>query len=275
MKFDIFIARFPYGRTEDYEVGSFLARTIVEMKGDPRIGEIYNRCYDDTPITMTRNLAVEDATAANADIMLLVDSDMAPDCCLNTSDRPALHFHPHAKPFWNSTFNFMIDHKGPCMVASPYCGPPPHENIFVFHWDNIQSGSPGVDVKLSQFTRHEAAQRGGFEKVGALPTGLMAIDMRIFKNSKIPKPYFDYEFGDKAQTNKSTTEDVFFTRNVFLAGYDVYCNWDAWSGHVKRKIVLPPVIWTPDGVRKEFRDAVSSNALMSNETLVMFKSKAK
>lgn len=276
MKFDIFIARFPYGRVEDYEVGSFLTRTVSQMKADPRIGEIHNKPYDDTPITMTRNLAIKDAQKVNADILLYIDNDVVPDCCLPTSDRPPMHVrHPDVvRPFWQSSFDFMIEHHGPCVVASPYCGPPPIENIFVFHWANMQSNHPNSDFHLSQFSRREAAGRSGFEHVGALPTGLMLIDMRLFQDKRIKPPHFKYEFEDETESVKVTTEDCFFTRNMSIAGYKIYCNWYAWSGHVKKKVVLPPSILKGDAVNDQYREAVRENNMKSSESLHMFKSKA-
>jgi hypothetical protein len=243
------------------------------MKQDARIGEIHNEIFDDTPITMTRNLAVERAKLKRADILLMIDSDMAPDICLDTSTRPAMHAMKHARPFWDSSFDHMIKHHGPCLIASPYCGPPPHENIFVFYWDNKQSNHPNVDMRMEQFTRESAAQRLGFEEVAALPTGLMIIDMRIFDEPTFAPPYFKYEFSDKFETRKGTTEDCYFTRNASLSGFKVYCNWSAWSGHVKRKVVCPPTMLTPDSVRKDFREAVKSNLLRSNETLLFLKSR--
>lgn len=271
--YDIFIARFPYHRIEDYEVSSFIARTICAMKADQRIGTIHNKPYNDTPITMIRNKAIKDARSVKADIMLFIDNDMVPDCCLDTPDRQALYHHLHPEPFWPSSFEFLIEHNGPCVVAAPYCGPPPVENIYVFHWDNLRSNDPNPDVRLSQYSRHEAAQRSGFEEVCALPTGLMLIDLRIFDNKRFKPPYFKYEYIDAEETEKGTTEDCFFTRNATMAGTKLFCNWNSWAGHVKPLVVGPPRLLTPDSVREQYKEAVAANNLDSNQSLMFFKSK--
>jgi hypothetical protein len=277
LKVDLFIARFPYGRVEDYEVGSFITRTVVSMKKDQRIGDIHTKAFNDTPITMTRNAAIKEARNVKADLLLMIDNDMVPDCCLATSDRPPLHYRPdgHVKPFWESSFEYMLHHDGPSIIAAPYCGPPPHENIFVFHWDNIQSDHPNADIRLSQYNRHDAACRSGFEEVAALPTGLILIDMRIFDEPSFKPPYFKYEWADETESEKASTEDVFFTRNASVAGFKVYCNWYAWAGHVKKKVVLPPTLLTPDSVNKQFREAVASNNMRSDQTLHFLKTNVK
>lgn len=261
MKVDVMIARFPYGGSEDSDVTDWLAKTVIGMKKDQRIGEIYNVKFNDTPITMTRNLAVKAAQAHRADILVMIDSDMSPDMI------------PQAQPFWDSTFDFMLAHHGPCMVAAPYCGPPPEELCYVFEWTR-HTDEPSAGIAINMIPRNSAANRVGFEQVNCLPTGLIAIDMRVFEGKKLVPPYFDYEYKDPPfNTEKSTTEDCFFTRNATLAGIKVYCNWYSWAGHWKRKRVGPPSVLTNDAVREMYRKAVATNDQNSSETLLFFKSK--
>ena len=260
MKFNFLIARFPYKGTESSLVTDWLVKTVCDMKSDHRIGDIYRQKYDDTPITMTRNKAIFDALRLGVDFLLFVDNDMDPDKYLGKD--------PFAKPFFKSSFDFMLDNlSNPCVVAAPYCGPPPIENIYIFQWANLQSDHPNksVDIRLEQFTREEAAQKRGIEEVAALPTGLMLLDMRVFKY--LTPPWFEYEYEDPPyNTKKSTTEDVFFTRNLAIAGVKQYCNWDCWAGHLKTKSVGKPVLMTSDAVSDAFRKALMN--LKSSESVV-------
>lgn len=254
-KHDVMVARFPYGGTEDSDVTDWLIRTRLAMERDPRVGRVVPFKKNTTPITMARNLAVRTAREAGVDYLLMIDSDMSPDLP-----------YPGAKRFWDSSFDFAVNHPGPCVVAAPYCGPPPFENCYVFKWANRQSEHPNKDFQVEQFTREEAAVRGGFEQVSALPTGLILIDLRVF--DRLKPPFFYYEYTDEQETALASTEDVTFTRDVTLAGLPIYCNWDAWAGHWKRKRVGKPELLHVDSVRKQFRDAVLRNH-QSDERLVM------
>jgi hypothetical protein len=263
-KFDIMLCSFPYRNSECPSVGRWMGDLKVKLSRDERIGRVIECPIDDTPITMTRNLAIKTAQEHKVDLVLFVDDDMAPDGYM---DRPM------AKPFWDSTFEFMLNHAGPCIVAAPYCGPPPDEAVYIFKLTKRQSDNPNVDISLNMFPREEAAQRSGFEEVIALPTGLMLIDMRCI--ASLAPPYFDYEWADPPfNTRKASTEDVYFTRNASLAGIRIYCNWYSWAGHWKNKQVGPPTILTPDMVRKEYRDAVSKNRMTSDQSLLFVKGKA-
>lgn len=248
-KISVMFARFPFGGSEHPDCADWLVPTILKAKADPRIGEILHTRVDDTPITMSRNRVLKEALTRKVDIVCMLDSDMRPDLPL-----------PNAKPFWDTSFDFMLDHNGPCVIAAPYCGPPPWENVYIFQWSRRQSENPNADISLEQYSREDAQQRGGIEQVAALPTGLCLIDMRSLQFIK--HPWFDYEYEDEYETKKATTEDVFFTRNLSLAGVPQYVNWDAWAGHHKRKCVGKPSLLTVDSVRNEFREALSKG--MSN-----------
>jgi len=245
-KHTILIARFPYGGSERSTTTSWLVETVRKMKADPRIGEVLHVELNDTPITMTRNAACRIAQEKKADYILMVDNDMAPDLA-----------YPGAKPFWESSFDFALKFGSPCAIAAPYCGPPPCENIYVFRWTNMETDTPNHSFKLDQFTREDAACRSGIEEVAALPTGLFLLDVRALDFA--PVPWFEYEYTDKYQTAKATTEDVFFTRNLSLAGIPVFCNWDAWAGHWKNKCVGKPVLLTKDFISESLRDTLKSN----------------
>jgi hypothetical protein len=240
----VMVARFPYGGSEDHRLCSWLIATVGKMKQDRRISAVHHIEINDTPITMSRNRAVKAAQTAGADYLLMVDSDMSPDLPL-----------PGSKPFWDTSWDFVLEYGRPCVVAAPYCGPPPCENVYVFRWANTESDSANPNFSLEQFPREEAAKMLGIQEVAALPTGILLLDLRALQ--AISPPYFDYEYKDPPfNTEKSTTEDVYFTRNLSLAGVPQFCNWDAWAGHVKSKVVGKPTPLTVDVVRDDLAKAI-------------------
>lgn len=237
----ILIARFPYGGFEYHKCTDWLVKTVIEMKSDPRIDDIHHVALNDTPITMTRNKACRLAQLKGVDFILMIDNDMVPD-------------YQYTQPFWGSSFDFMLAQPRPCMIAAPYCGPPPVENVYIFRWRTNQSHHNNPDYSLAQYTREEAAQMAGIEEVAALPTGLLLMHTAVL--GYIPTPWFDYNYTDEYELEKDTTEDVYFTRNCSLSGIPVYCNWDSWAGHVKPKIVPKPTILTADIFAKQAQRAV-------------------
>jgi hypothetical protein len=273
-KLDLMFARFPFGNQEAPSVTNWMIETVGKAKAHPNVGRIMHREYDDTPITMTRNRAAADALAERADILFMIDSDMQPDIGLLPGSRLA-----GARPFFETALEFMLRHPGPCSVGAPYCGPPPWENVYVFQPAKRQNDNPNVDFAVEQFTREEAAGKSGFEQVFALPTGVIAIDVRSFL--KLPQPWFDYEWeGDHSKCDtckqfrpgvrarKASTEDVYFSRNCALVGLPQYVLWDAWAGHWKRKLVTKPSVLTVDRVIEDYKEAILRGN-DSRETLLM------
>lgn len=239
--FKVMIARFP-SRNEHPETVNWLRDMERRCAFDPRV-ELGCWYKADTPITMTRNLAVRDALSHGIDILIMIDDDMNFDY-----ERPE-------KTWWEVAFDFMIDRwdKAPTIIGAPYCGAPPYETPMIFRWENAQTNNPNVDYRLDKYSRFEAAKATGVECVAALATGQIAIDMRIFKGFpladgrivKLQPPYFYYEWTDETQSEKASTEDVVFTRNASLLfaqyGLDVnFVTWDNWASHYKTKEVCKP-----------------------------------
>lgn len=274
-KLSLAIARYPYGGTgstssEVPDVGDWLVENILWAKSDPRISDVFHERFSDTPITMTRNASVVWAKKAGADLLLMVDSDMKPDLYLGED--------PKAKPFLESSFNYIYDHygKGPTVVAAPYGGPPPHENSYLFRWRNFQTDNPDpTGFKLDQYTRDEASVESGIKEVAALPTGLILWDMRAFDLVDARgQGWFYYEWMDEFASRKASTEDVTATRDISLAGLmqlgynPILCNWDSWAGHWKPKCVGKPTQLTAGVLSKNVmsaiqRDWCGDGALMS------------
>lgn len=258
-KYRLVLQRFPYGSVEHSPCVTWLMKFVA--KADPRFELLLPAPLDDTPITMTRNRSIEVARALEADFLMMIDSDMAPDCELGQD--------VFAKPFFPTSIDFMLQHHGPCAVAAPYCGPPPNENIYVFNWQNMETNGTNdlKGMKLGQFSREHAYQMKGIHEVAALATGLIIFDMRGF--DKIEPPYFSYEYEKSSvkcdachqpkrgiEAAKASTEDVVTTRDLSIGGVPQYCNFDAWAGHRKMKTVRKPQPFTSDGVAAKMHDAL-------------------
>lgn len=263
MKLKVGICSFSYGgnggiRSEVPDVRDWMIDTMIAARQDERIKSIMNYDLADTPITMTRNRSVIEARKMGLDVLVMVDSDMRPDS------------EPEGKPFFTEAFNFLYDSyaRGPVVVAAPYCGPPPHENVYVFQWENKMNDQCNPNHSLSAYPRAHAARMTGITPVAALPTGLIMYDMRIFDmlEPKGPgsKPWFYYEYSDKYESNKGSTEDVTATRDMSmvgskLLGYNpVYCAWDSWAGHWKPHLVRKPRPVTVEVVGAKYAEALES-----------------
>jgi hypothetical protein len=245
-KYKVMFCRFPGNHQENPDCTDWFVKTSLKAKGDPRIERVYSWYKSDTPIPMGRNLAVDLAKSYKVDFVVMVDSDMFPDMYLGHD--------PKAKPFWDTAFDFLTAHNSPAMIAVPYCGPPPVENIYIFKWATQQSDHPNPDLKIDQYTREEASSATGIEEVAALPTGLCMFHLSAI--DRIKPPYFYYEWKDERQMEKASTEDVTFTRDLAFAGVPIYVAWDCWAGHWKMKCVGRPGRITVKDVSEKYTAVV-------------------
>jgi hypothetical protein len=273
-------AFFPYtgnstGTSMVYDVTRWFTPLVFRLKTAPEFvdridGDIIVQSFADTPITMTRNRAVKAAQQSGADILVMVDSDMAPDCHLGPA--AAAGQVDDAQPFFDVAFNAIYEHhaKGPLVIAAPYGGCPPHENIFAFRWRNKMNDP--TKFSLEQYTREEAAVLGGLHDAAAAATGLIAYDMRVF--DYIKPPYFRYEWTDDTESDKCSTEDVQNTRNLSQAviaqlGYNpLKIAWSSWAGHLKVWCVGKPHMTSADQVCDQLKDAIRRPD--SDERLIEF-----
>jgi len=274
-KLDVLIASFPYGgngasASEHPDVRNYLVKLAPQLKDDERIGRVRLRDWNDTPITMTRNASVKYAQDNGFDVILMVDSDQAPDYLIGQD--------PRAVPFWDEAFGFLYDNydKGPQVVGAPYMGGPPDECVFVFRWRNHESDNPGVDWKLDQYAREEAATLAGIQECAALPTGLILFDVRAFdliapsydeaaestEKANREKSWFYYEYTDIYCTKKASTEDVTATRDISMCGQaalgynPIHCAWSSWAGHHKTKCVGKPNSITAGQIKAKYQRAL-------------------
>lgn len=285
---DVFVGFPSYGgnggiSSEVPDIREWWAETMLEMRGDPRISQIFSRTIADTPITMVRNRFVRMAKEAGAHLLLMVDSDQDPNLWKRIG----------GKPFWKTAFDAIYDHygKGPLVVGAPYCGTPnAGENCYVFYWDDNGSHGEETGMRLEMYPRQLAAQMAGVQECAALPTGMILYDMRAFdliepvsltpdqvldqfREGKLTQSqtlaalaggYFHYEWKDTHADEKSSTEDVQNTRDISLAGIHklgynpVRCAWDCWVGHWKPWCVGKPQMYGAAQVAASLRVAVES-----------------
>lgn len=262
-RLNIGFAFFPYGgngatSSEVPDTRDWLIPVVIQCNKDPRIDKIFHKNFSDTPITMTRNQSVTWAQESGADILVMIDSDMKPDC---EADKD-----PNAKPFFPTSFDFLYDNwdKGPNVVCAPYCGPPPNEIVYCFYWETMETDDPNPGWALQKYSRNEAMHMAGIQPCAAQPTGLIMYDMRAF--DLIGKPYFYYEYSSDAQDEKDSTEDVTNTRDISMHGHlkcgrdTIFINWDAWAGHWK-----PKCVGKPRGVYAETISAKYTKAALQNQ----------
>src|SRR5690606_6163207 len=292
---------FPYGgnggiSSEVPTVRNWIISTVLAAKSDDRIHDIVHQDFSDTPITMTRNQAVLWARQNEVDVLVMVDSDMAPDMYVGHD--------PSAKPFFQSSFDFLYDRwdQGPHVVVAPYCGPPPHplyggeSNVYVFKWVNYSPADDpdAPDFSLEGYTRFEALHMSGIQECGAGPTGLVMYDMRAFdltdpkhdveqlkrrglsdrEIKALVTSWYEYEWTDIYHSGKGSTEDVVNLRDISRVGMQtlgynpLVRHWDAWAGHGEPFLVGKPHAITVDQVNAKYRRAVQRDR-RSDERMVM------
>lgn len=278
-KFNVGFCTFSYGgnggiSSEVPDIREWMTPLVADLSRDERVGLVRIWNLADTPITMTRNRAVLMAREYEIDVLVMVDSDMKPDLYAGDDD---------AKPFFHSSFEFLVNHysKGPCVIGAPYCGPPPHECVYVFEWRNMRTQNANPDFQLKMYERSTACKMSGIQPCAALPTGLIMYDMRAFDltepQTDADKPWFYYEFSSKYQTEKASTEDVTMTRDLSLVGTEklgynpVYCNWDAWAGHWKPICVGKPQFIEAKDISAKLKQSWSAD-VSANTKIVDFRS---
>jgi hypothetical protein len=195
---------------------------------------------------------VKSAKANGFDFSLFLDNDQGFDSELGKD--------ANAKPFLPSSFDFALAQPGPVFVGAPYCSSPPAQECVVMkHREYAPGMVGGMGKRLDKYTRDEAAVATGIERVAALPTGCLLMDLRAFE--VIPPPWFYYEYVDPPyNTRLASTEDVALTRNADWLGIPQFCNWDAWASHNKTFRVEKPRICPVDCVPKAIWDAYKAGA---------------
>lgn len=285
-RYSLAVCRFPGNNAEHPASSGWVIAMGPKWMSDTRISRVIPLRRSDTPIHMVRNLLVKKALDEGADYILMIDSDMQPDV------------EPDGLPFWDTSWKFMLDRRAreheyreaarinptwfdsgkdfegacferfpPATIAAPYCGPPPSESVYVMKWDIPESNTLQPNYKLKMFERSEATRFSGIMQVAALPTGLILYDSRVFR--RLPPPWFNYEYTDEYMTEKSSTEDIYQTRNASLIGMTQFVNWDAWAGHIKPKVVRKPRLVCIDDVPNMMADAIRKGIRGDQKVVVL------
>jgi hypothetical protein len=267
MKVDILLELFCYAGTADSSVNPqlamWLAKTVHQLKIDPRVGRVGIDYIDECPTDYARDIALGDARDAGFDILLMLDADNWPDARVGT--------YQDAVPFMDVGFTLAYDRLlagKPTLVAAPYCSGPSSrpsqfkgEVPFVAHWERISTEDPHSQFKIGTVSRQEAALLRGLHRVPAIATGVCLMSTNIVDG--MPRPWFYYEFDPKTG-RKVSTEDCVFSRNVGMTWLErinehvVFLAADSWAYHRKPKWVGKPELMTQDDACESYRRAVLS-----------------
>ena len=233
----IAIARIAYGGFHHAAVGDFLARTCHMIARDSRFGGLESFYVDRHGVCTARNLAVETARERECDFLVMVDADMLPDCV------------PGAAHFWDTSIAHAMSVDRPCVISAPCCKA--DGTVCIYQEIEDDDGKHLIHVG-----EDVAAASTGIEEVPAASLALSLIDMRCF--DALSRPYFRFGFTDDSESEMAWGEEV-FTANCTENGIPVFCNWDAWCGHFKGRVVGKPVarplstmndeVWVPESCR--------------------------
>ncbi len=209
----ILLTKIVRGRWERCEVGDFVTDAVVtatRWKCQLTLG-----FADQEPTPAARNMTVHLARKIGADMLFMVDHDMAP-----------------SKTFFTHAVQFLQSHPGPTVIASPYCGDASCGRL-VHVFDHHPEG--GEEVRVG---RADAFARTGDQEVAGIGTGVFAANLKAF--DVVEKPYFDYDYTSEERILVRYTEDTHFCRRLVAAGGKVFAAWSHWSGHCKTEIVQKP-----------------------------------
>jgi hypothetical protein len=115
------------------------------------------------------------------------------------------------------------------VIGAPAISSRPSQRVNVF--------LPTAEGNWARIPKSDAVKRHrenpNFERVSAIGTGVMLIDVDVFRT--VPQPWFEdvYEPTDVDRVNVHQSQDTSFCRKCNQAGISVYCNWYSWAGHWK------------------------------------------
>lgn len=196
-------------------------RNLLAQLGAPLKIDFCHRARDRIPAA--RNSLVEEARNRCMTHLLMLDPDVAVNAYLGRQ--------PWAKPWFPAFWQFALENPG-CVLAAPYCGRG-NEDPPVQVWRGGTS-----EATRQRVSWNDAEQRTGWERVSAVGTGLMLIDMAVF--DRIQPPYFMDHYFDGTYSRLDYTPDIWFCERCADAGVPVWVNWDCWVGHWQNQLVPCP-----------------------------------
>lgn len=230
-KCNLLVNVFTYAKQIGADAFAWCCGVGPTLSDHERIENVHVSYCHGYPTDRMRNAACKQAKRDGFSFLLMIDDDTKPD----------LGGYPEAVPFLKSAIDFMLAHDGPCVVGAPYCGSPPLQEVMVMkNREYAPDLLDGCGLKLDKYTRDEASVLTGIQRVAALPTGCMLIDLRVL--DILPPPWFSYEYDDAPfNTKLASTEDIVFSRNCDWLGIPQYCHWSAWAGHQKTYLTGKPL----------------------------------
>ncbi len=242
---NVAVAPFTYAGVMRAELGVWLAEALWGLRTHERVGLAVAAMQVGYPTDRARNEACKNAKREGFHFLLMLDDDMEPDC------------EPDGVPFLPGALEFALAQPGPCVVAAPYCGASPWQKVLVMRYEERPNVvAPDFPGNLRSYTREEAAAETGFGRVGALPTGVMLVDLRVM--DMLPPPWFAYEYEDPPfNTKLSSSEDTVFSRNADWVGVPQFCAWNSWAAHMKNQRIGKPRPMAPAAVPINVRAALA------------------
>jgi hypothetical protein len=228
----ILLARVIRGGWERREIGFALAKWVAWCAANGH--EIIIADPDQEPTPAARNAMVECARAGAFDLLIMIDGDIIPN--LEWFEFAVTWFDPtdFGHPRENAAAIIRRRNEGIHVIGSPYCGGPPNYEVQAM---DLKYKSDGFLALMQRVEREDAKNRIRLMQVGAVGTGLIAIDVRAF--DLIEPPYFAYTYADERETIAGT-EDFYFCDKLHRAGGKIFMAWDYWSGHSKPVMIQKP-----------------------------------
>lgn len=236
-QYQILIARTCSYGTEHAELTNWMFRAAMSLRGDARCGAAYTQFHGEHRIHCARNELVQMAIDNKMDYLCFVDGDMDPDFRLwndnAPDDKQYACARKWAKPFLPSSLNFMMTERCGIVGAPAVSGPPANKlNVFLPR----DTG----DTPVSRMSHDEFRNTPpSFSAVYAIGTGLMLIDMDVFK--AIKEPWFeDFWDHENKQRTPRLSQDCAFCAKCSDIGIPIYANFYAPAGHIKHQRQEPP-----------------------------------
>lgn len=216
----VLIARMCFGSVERSEVGSWLVRCYREAFEHPELDvELNDMVVDCAGTHVARNRAVDRARTLGFDVLFMVDHDN----------------DPH-RDWFAFACKFLKEHPA-AVLASPYCGSSPLRPGDPDRRVNVTIRDEGATCGSRFVTRDQAAELTGVQPAYGVPTGAIALGLKLF--DKLPAPWFDYRYTDTEKT-EAGSEDFTFSESCNKHGIPVFVSWDHWADHLKIERVGKP-----------------------------------
>lgn len=238
---NILIARTCSYQAEHPRLGSWLFHMGIDLGRDERVGACATTDDNRHRIHNSRNHMARYALDNGFHYLCFVDPDMHPDFRVghdfcDLKQQPDAR--PWARPFLRSSLDFMLTTQ--CgVVASPAVSGPPARRVNV--WTVKSLDEPPVNVTPDEFAR----MKPGFVQVAAIGTGLMLIDVDVFR--KLPEPWFEDVYHEGSpQYDPDQSQDCAFCFKCNQHRIAVYANLFAPSRHMKTIGCDPPDFLEPE-----------------------------